>query len=68
MQFMQVICPEARFAGQTDFGFPGAADLCGDVFLDHVQELERNRIGLAESRIGRQIDSDLVDPGQIFAR
>ena len=65
VKFVQMICPETRFAGQTDLGFPGTADLCGDVFLDHIQELEGNGIGLAESRIGREIDSDLVNPRQI---
>ena len=48
MEFVQVIRPKARFAGQADLGFAGPADLRGDVFLDHIQELECNRIGLTD--------------------
>ena len=60
-----MIRPKTRFAGQTDFGFPGSADLGGHIFLDHIQELEGNGIGLAKSRIGREVNSDRIDPGQI---
>jgi hypothetical protein len=42
MELMQVIRPKTWFAGETDFGFPRPADLCGHVLLDHIQELERN--------------------------
>ena len=42
VQSMQVICPEARFAGQSDFRFARSANLSRDIFLDHIQELERD--------------------------
>src|SRR6266446_1442918 len=60
-----MIGPQAGFTGKANFRFTGSADLSCDVFLDHIQELKSDRIGLGEPRIWGGVNVDLVNPREV---